>query len=345
MWGTGFDESGSGTLNTNYESDYLENTTLSCAARNVQGHVQLPLSTTSSTVLRAFQALFYLLLLIFGTLLNSLVLVLVAKYKKLHSQSFAVAVQVMVLNLLLMLVIVISLISVLANQWLFGEIMCGLVSLYTAYIYTVRTLLLFLLVVDRFLAIFWTFAYPKHRNKVLTSFSIASWVFSLGNIIPYMLDCYTFRGNAWSCRSASFCHETCTYFFAFAVFAGFFPAWITPVILYAVLFIKAQKAKKTSEEMTQVYKKNWKGTITFFLLFISVFAVTLPNITIIFILDSFYDENTLSPAAYALSVVTESFVFLLLVTDPIVIMRNEDVREILTEIKHKMFNTNVVPET
>ena len=344
MWGSGYDESGSGTLDNITTFDSPENTTLSCVARNIQGPARLPLSTTSSFILRASQALFYLFLLVSGTFLNSLVIVLVAKYKKLHSQSFAVAVQVMVLNLLLMLVIVISLINVLANQWLFGEIMCSLVGAYTAFTFTVRSLLLFLLVVDQFLAIFWTFAYPKYRKKVLISFSIASWVFSLSGIIPSVLDCFTFKSVVWTCNIATSCHEACNYFFAFMILAVLSPSWITPVILYMTLFFKAWKTKEEIEEITQDHKKDWKATVTFFLLFASVFVVTLPNVTIILILDFLYDEDTFPPTAHVLSAVTGSLVFLLLITDPILMMRNGEIRDILTEIKHKMLNQKIAPE-
>ena len=105
-----------------------------------------------------------------------------------------------------------------------------------------------------------------------------------------------------------------------------------------LLFAKAYKARKATEELVQNYKKDRKATITFFLLFLSVVLVTLPNIVILAILDTFYDVNALPPAAYSVSAVTESLIYLLLITDPILIMRNNDIRKILADFKHKILN-------
>ena len=72
----------------------------------------------------------------------------------------------------------------------------------------------------------------------------------------------------------------------------------------------------------------WKATVTFFLLFITVFALTLPSLTIALIITVIYNESDVPPAIHVLLVVASSILSLLVVTDPVVIMRNRDVRDI-----------------
>ena len=75
--------------------------------------------------MRGVRAFLCIILFFVGTFLNSLVIVLVAKHKKLHTLSFAIALQVVVLDLLLCQILVVNLVSVIANGWLFGEHFCA----------------------------------------------------------------------------------------------------------------------------------------------------------------------------------------------------------------------------
>ena len=56
---------------------------------------------------------------------------------------------------------------------------------------------------------------------------------------------------------------------------------VLPLVLYIALYCKAKKTKREDESSFQ--KKEWKTTITFFLLFLSVLVVLLP-ITVLFVL-------------------------------------------------------------
>ena len=98
-----------------------DNVTLSCAARNIQGPVILPYSTALTTTVRAILSLYFIILLLAGAFLNTLVLVLVAKYKQLQTYAFGIALQVIILNLLLMIPTMVALVSTISNQWVFGE--------------------------------------------------------------------------------------------------------------------------------------------------------------------------------------------------------------------------------
>ena len=61
--------------------------------------------------------------------------------------------------------------------------------------------------------------------------------------------------------------------------------------------------------------------------------MTLPSITVTVIISRVFPLAERPPAAYVLSAASASVTILLIVTDPIVIMRNKDVREILSKVK------------
>ena len=195
-------------------------------------------------------------------------------------------------------------------------------------------------VIDRYLSVFWTYRYPKHKVKVILCLSIASWLTSLLMSIPLfpgILDCYNFRTVAWICAFSASCSKNCSIFMN--TFFGVFviPVIVLPIFFYIKLYWRGRKIRKAivaEGTATDLLQREWKATITFFFLFLSVFLVTLPSITLSVIISSVFPlAAERPPAVYVLSVVSVSVLSLLIITDPIVIMRNKDMREILSEVK------------
>lgn len=83
-------EEGSGPAFSNFTEG--DNLTLSCAACDIQGPINLPYSSTLTITLRVLQSTYYLFIIVTA---------LVAKYKKLHTLSYLVSFQVVTLDLLL----------------------------------------------------------------------------------------------------------------------------------------------------------------------------------------------------------------------------------------------------
>ena len=321
-------------------SNYTEedNLTLMCFECNIQGPVMLPYSSTLTTTVRVLQSLFFFMIILAGVFLNSLVIGLVAKYKTLHTNSFFIALQVVVLDLILSFFILNALVNAIANQWLFGEYMCAISALIGSTTSLERTLLMCVLVIDRYLSVFWPFKYPTYQAKITIGLSVASWLVSIlasFPMLPGLLDCYTFSSNEWLCSISSDCNNGCSvytrgYFIVIVV-----PATVLPIFLYGRLFYKAKKINKVTPaanaEEGEARKREWKTTITFSLLFISVLVLILPTLTINLILEAVAPD---SPISYVIIAISNSMIFLLVVMDPIVIMRNSDVREIITKIKN-----------
>ena len=331
-------------------SNFTEADNLSCAARNIQGPVMLPYSLSLTTTVRSVQSMLFFVVILAGVSLNTMVILLVAKHKRLQTLSFLIALQIVVLDLLIALMLLISLVSSIANEWLFGESVCAIYGLFISAASLVRTLLMFVFVVDRYLSVFWPFFYPKHKIKLTVSLSVAAWVFCLlvtAAMLPGLLDCYTFVVVGWVCFVSSTCSSLCLVyarlFYTIAV-----PFIVVPIFLYARLYYLAKKLRKESQDTSASdnQRRELKSVVTFSLLFITVLAVTLPSLTISLILRVLSRDGEFSAVSYVLIAICSSILSLLVVTDPVVIMRNKDMKEIISKIKDRaMKNSHHSPDT
>ena len=331
-----WDEEGSGSAFSNFTEE--DNLTLTCAARNIQGPIELPYSSTLTITVRVIQSLYCLFIILAGSFLNTVVIILVAKYKKLQNLSFLVSLQVMAINLMWSVSILPGLVTVIADKWLFGEYVCAIAGWILTTTTITRTLLMCVFVIDRYLAVAWPYFYPKYKFKVTVTLSVASWVFSVlmnSAMLPWFLDCYTFASISKMCVSSFRCNHSCSIFVRIFT-AILVPLIILPVVLYTILYCKSRNIRRsTSSEAIGTIKNEWKATITFSLLFLTLFALTVPIMSINIILSAFLrgDNGEYPPAAYPIVVINSSLVFLLIITDPVVIMRDKDVKEVLKEIK------------
>ena len=183
-------------------SEHPGNGTLTCVAESIRNPVVLPYSKTFIATVTALRAIFWICLFPSGTILNTMVIVLFAKYrKKLKIHSFAIALQIVVVDLVLSLIItVVALISMFSMRWVFGEYMCIIQGMSIVITSNVRAVLLLALVIDRFLAVHLPFLYPKHVVKSVTGLSTISWVVCVGLSILYAaFECYTFSPKSWIC--------------------------------------------------------------------------------------------------------------------------------------------------
>ncbi len=321
---------------------------LSCTARSIQRSVMLPYSSTLITTIRSFQTLFYILILVSGIFLNTLVVVLVAKYKKLQTRSFAIALQVVVPDLILSCtVFVLRPITAIANKWLFGEVMC----IFTGYIYLtyflLRALLMLVFVIDRFLTVFFLFSYPKYSFKIVLILSVLTWIFSLGFRImgfPGILDCYSYVPTIFLCVHSIKCSTSCAIVGNVSVAIVYGPATIIPIVLYSALYCKARRINKRQATMlassggddnSEIRKREWRANFTFFFLFLSVFALTTPVVTLSLTFAAVRRSIGPSPVIYTFQSLWSTMTAFLVIADPIVVMRNGDVRDILRQIKGK----------
>lgn len=235
-------ESGSAYSNTDFG-----NRTLTCAARNIQGPVDLPFPPLVPLVSRCLLIIYYMFLVVYATLLNGLVVYLVCVYKQLRTLDFLLALQIAIVHILgSALLLSVALSSVIANQWLLGEPMCILFGIFNLYIAITRTLLLLVFVVNRFCNVFLTYSYPKYRTKVAVGLNLGVYVITMVMCsVPIALDCFSFSATVWNCRNTSSCNSLCAGYQQILGFVIYIPSSILSVVLYVALFCKGWKARKS----------------------------------------------------------------------------------------------------
>ena len=333
------------SLNNNGSMSVNETQSLICVARSIlmAEEESLPYTTTLNVVVRSLKIIFSILIIIFGVLLNSLVVVLVKKFKSLQTLSFTIALQVIVINLIKVSIKQpASLVTAMVNKWLFGEYICiffGFVVLMTL---LTRTLLLFTLILDRFCNVFMPFYYPGCRRKVMLRLSLGAWSLAmLLSIImlPRLTDCYRYLPHVWGCYPSPLCNEWCAVVFGTTLFLVILPSCIVPIFLFGALFWKARKIKKSTVVVAIDLTENGEnGNVTryqikttiFFLLFVSLFIVTLPPLLIYVILDVILSSP---PWIQFLQTLCENLIGSLVIMDPLFIMQDRDMKIAMAKLK------------
>ena len=328
----------------------LNNDTLteSCAERTI-AESTVPLYPKPVTIfVKTYRIAFYTPLLIAALFSNTFVIYLVASHKKLRTLSFGITLQVAVVNIALaILVIVPTLITTIAGRWILGPYCCSIFGFMLTWLSFIRTNLMFVFVIDRFLSVFYPYFYPKYKVKIAVVLSVVSWAFvSVVRIVtvPGILDCYGFLSSINNCSSSSACNSACAIYGSVSFLLVGLPSTVVPLVLYTALYCKARQLQKNTASLAvsvsansvslQEKQRETRATFTFFLLFITLFAVTAPTVSIQIGIAQFSSpDQLLWPGLYVLQVITARITSLLLITDPIVILRDRDVRAILNEMK------------
>ena len=330
---------------------------LTCAARTIQ-ESYAPLPTPHSRALllavKIILVLVYYSTFTSGSFLNIFLFYLIIRYKKLHTLTFGISLQIVVLDLLqLFCVNLFDLVTVFSEEWILGAEMCIFIGFISHTVRVARSLFMCVFVIDRFLSIFAAFCYPRYSKKITITHSVVAWVVALlfqVPILPGLFDCYSFSALQRHCAASSTCNPSCLIFGRLFLFLIYVPTTLVPVVLYALLYWKVKKIKRQVRAVVPVHalqedqsasrvfrsKQNWKAAITFFTLFLATFILTSPaNVGIIIIMAVFRSYLS-SPAMYICVLLLSSVSSLLVIADPIVIMRHRDVKEVLHEIKTKL---------
>lgn len=335
-----------GLLRTDVNTSTVDsgNETLTCLARNIQGPVELPLfPPLLPLVSRCLLVIYYMLTAFYGTLFNGLVVYLVCKYKQLRTLDFVFALQIAVSNIIGTVILLSGQFSsVLLNQWRLGEPICAILGILNLFVPCSRTLLLLCFVINRSCNIFFAYSYPKYRTKVASGLMIAVYLISVVlSTIPVAIDCFSFSVTGWTCRLTSSCNSLCMAYQLFLGFTVYIPSSIASVIMYSALFRKGWKARKglpvAANDLTgdrKMINKEWRATITFFLMFASIFIFVVPGILLLLATRTagVLTNSEESLWFYILDGLTVNSFAIIHIADPCFILRNRDVREVFSKI-------------
>ena len=352
-------------MDINYNTSLDENETqlgLTCEQRQVEFGSPLPLSMNAANVLRYMQISYYIFCFPFGVSLNLLVLLLILRFKKLQNITFILAIQVSVSDLInAMLIFPTSAANAIADRYVFTGL-CTTIGIVVFYMRIARIYLMFVLALDRFLTVFAPFWYQRCRIRMVIMLSLCAWILSfVVALIPVkgLLDCYSFQRHTWACVPSTGCsnRDACSKYNSTSI-ALSNGCNVVSLLLYSTMFCKARQLRnkirilqKSSakceagmrDAVTESLKRERRANITFFLLFFALTGVSIPPF-IFFVVGNpiITTLNVVPPPAYIIvGIIGRATYPLLTIVDPIVIMRNEDFREVIGKICRKKKKENV----
>ena len=329
---------------------------LTCEEIQVKGQ-PLPLSPITANVVRSLQITYYISSFLLGLFLNGSLISIITCNNKLQNITYSFALQIVIVDLSHALVIYpTSVVNAIVGHFAFTEL-CSTLGLFVTFMRIARSLLMAMLVVDRFCTIYSLFLYNRNRTMFVLAMSLVSWVVAMTTaLIPVsgLLNCYTFQQHTWACQLGEGCSYpvTCTAYrtcVTTAITVGLFLV----LLLYVALLIKARKIRNkvaievpTTNESQEVREEAKKERLrersantTFFLLFLALVGssftpylfFTFGNIAL-----SALKLRPPPPAYTILAIVARSPYVSLIVLDPIVIMRNPEVRQVIAAIKRRI---------
>ena len=304
-----------------------------CAARSLQRYYTLLLSPKDLAVVRSFQVLYIFSLVSVGGVLNLAIVWAVIKHRKLQTLDIAIALQIVVISLITIAVILLpALVNSAAGKWVFGAYTCSTLGYIEHTLRSARRSLMVAMSLDRFLLVFMPFKYPKHHLKAIILLSGISWI---GTILfrtaglPGIVDCYTVATASFFCTFIATCSRACTIFGYLDFIVLHAPFYVLPTILYGAMYVKARIIASSTAPADSAGENSKKANITFFLLFVTSVLCNLPNIGGILVLQVVVAVQGFSAALGVMLFVLSHSIFLLVVMDAVVILRNRDIKEVL----------------
>ncbi len=305
--------------------------------------------------LRIVHAVVMSIIFVAVVLENGTLLALVGSNKKLHTTNILSNMGLVVADLLVTFVWVFqSLSSIATAKWPFGATTCSIFAyLYTALLY-IRWSEVFALAVDRTLHIIFPFFYSRHSNTLVIFSTVMAWLFPAVVSLPTPLlgfsDFYlSLTACSVECGDNTGCRNGIILSFGFFITVG----GLIPTILYFVIYFYGRNKKREMDKMLQMgsisgknlaetgqKKSFWKylspqakkALISCF----TVFVVTLITNIPVYITSSLRGQahiyNNIPFAVHFIVV----YIFLMgPLLDPIIIMRNKDIWEVIYKIRRK----------
>ena len=319
------------------------NNNFSCEDIRLEGVQNLPedLDTAIRFILIGFLALVFP----FTIALNFLTIFLVLKFKHLHQTTFFLALQVIIIDLTYAVITTPAVItSAQAGEWILGLHFCYISGAINVFLRKMRSLIMFVLVFDRFWTVFKPFHYPRKRTKVVLPLCCLALLISAADTTTLLVeDCHAFDIIGYFCVSKKGCKNPalCDAYNRATEITVAVIGSVIPLIMYITLFLKARRVRNRvprieSKERREERLRERRVNITFLFLFLSVFGVTIVPYILIFIMTPIVRATNAGQVTDGFRVfgyVTRAGYDLLPIVDSIAVMRNPEVRLALKKLK------------
>lgn len=276
-----------------------------------------------------------------AVLLNSLVLILIAKYPSLHHNALLLAIPVVIINLAKCLFVTpLIFYSGIVGTWVFGIILCKIIGYVHDVTNSLRLLFTGIICFDRMAANFFPGYYKRCQggmNYVLSNLSIIALISSLdAAVISMIRDCYMYIPGLKTCSAYVGCPNCVAYgysWLAITLVVGI----VLPAFFFLLIFCKMRKLsgsaqdeeaaaqQETSNNDEAEHYKDLKKTNIVMVLLLGSVCLSLPSIGL-----HLFEVNTakLSPGLYMSQILFGyPLSYLIPVFDAIVVLWHRDVRK------------------
>ena len=294
-------------------------------------------------------------ILVSSAILTIFFMAVVVMNKELHKRTFIISLELLFLDLVLVLFLHFPIVTTaFAHKWIFGSVWCFITGAISSLVTYLRSSILFVLTLDRFLTVFYPFRYEKVARKVLTVISIIFFIICLTvAVIPaFVKECYKFSSTALFCVSAGecnvskyVCYTNDTIGFIILLIFGA----LLPIGMYIAMYIKAKKIQSSVPQLGECeieantinqykHKSNQQAKTTVLILFVCLICLSFPLfINIIYVAL----VNTATYHLYITYIINDLF-FSFPIADAIILWRNRDIKDKLiaafNKFKHKIKN-------
>ena len=314
------------------------------------------------------------LFLVLSLLLNSFVIFLVFSQSALRSREFLLTLQLNIIHLIFSLTVLPTMIgSAFAGYRVYTFTYCSTVgSIHDIYI-TVKFCLTLVMTLDRVFIIYMPYFYYKHGVKIGAVMSLAAWLVSIIRVVTLLagpLDCYAYIPLFKVCTGVGSCSKAClihTLFFS-TILAVF--GMILPFIMYIILFCKARAMNRHMKDLLHdphemsgrrdsfgaeentIYshflknkpvflQKHIRVLTTFLILTVALIGCSIPPY-ILYVLSFVVSREVLLNPIFGgfVVLVGRTLIYSLSVLDPLIIMRNKEVTNVLQTFWRRMNRHN-----
>ena len=295
--------------------------------------------------------------------LNGFVIFLVLTYSTLHHREFFLTLQLNVTHFIFSLTILPTMISnAFAGHCLYGFPLCQVIGVFHDLYITGKFFLTLVMTLDRFFIIFMPYFYYKHGGVISALMSTTAWLISLIRVTTLFtgpLDCYTYLPLFKVCTGAGTCSRACQiHVLMFSTSLAVF-CMVLPFVIYIVLFCKARKMegkmKHSLHNPLAIDTENNNFTLksdssqpnnkpsfllrhkrvftTFLILAVALIGCAIPPY-ILYALSFIVSRDILLHPAFSViqMLIGRTLIYSLSVIDPLIIMRNKDVKDLLQKL-------------
>ena len=282
------------------------------------------------------QAVVSVLIIVASLAINSTYIYLMIRCKQLQQRAFFLALVMVLINLMYTVLMMPVVVAVsIARKWLFGYDGCQASGAIHSFYFITNMLIMAILTLDRAFTVFMPFFYARHGNKIAVCMCLTVFFVTIcGSLATLILKCLAFHPAYKICIETSTCSSgACGAFISFYVITVTFFCIALALLPYIAMCLKARKLRQAIDIGNETAKLAFNMRI----------AKTVAIIISIIIGVMVVGSATYGWAAIGHTYTLEIYVVQSLVgrtisngmtvTNPIIIMRNKDVRDAWKKIR------------